>query len=112
MPIKCETYEHVGVLTVQGDLSGELVQESRQAVQHLIDERQVVDFALDLEKCSFIDSEGLETLLWIKDRSEGLFGRLALANVDENCRKILEITRLAHRFECHDELPAALKAMR
>ena len=35
-----------------------------------------------------------------------------LVTLDENCRKILEITRLEHRFECHGELAAALKTMR
>ena len=34
-----------------------------------------------------------------------------LAGLDENCRKILELTRLDHRFECHHQLASALKAM-
>jgi hypothetical protein len=33
-------------------------------------------------------------------------------NLDENCKKILEITRLEHRFESHPDLPSALKTMR
>jgi hypothetical protein len=33
-------------------------------------------------------------------------------NLDENVRKILEITRLDHSFECCDDLIAALKTMR
>jgi hypothetical protein len=35
-----------------------------------------------------------------------------LAAADANCQKILEITRLAHRFECHADVSAALKTMR
>ena len=67
---------------------------------------------VEREKADFIDSEGLETLLWLKRRCEDLFGQCKLVNLDENCRKILEITRLEHRFECHDDLTAALKTMR
>jgi anti-anti-sigma factor len=67
---------------------------------------------MDLEAVSFIDSEGLETLLWIKRRCEDLFGQVKLINVDENCRKILQITRLEHRYETHPDLAAALKTMR
>ena len=48
----------------------------------------------------------------MKRRSEDLFGQIKLAHVDENCQKILEITRLAHRFETHADLPGALKTMR
>jgi hypothetical protein len=35
-----------------------------------------------------------------------------LANLDENLRKILEMTRLGQRFECHADLAMALKTMR
>jgi hypothetical protein len=48
----------------------------------------------------------------MKKRAEELFGRLKLVNLDENCKKILEITRLDHRFECQADLPTALKTMR
>ena len=48
----------------------------------------------------------------MKRRCEDLFGQIKLANLDENCRKILEITRLEHRFECHGDLATALKTMR
>jgi hypothetical protein len=67
---------------------------------------------MDFQKCGFIDSEGLEALLWMKRRSEDLFGQIKLANLDENCRKILQITRLDHRFEMHGDLVGALKTMR
>ena len=74
--------------------------------------REGVDFVIDFEKVDFMDSEGLETLLWIKRKCEDRFGQIKLVKLDENCRKILEITRLEHRFECHAELAAALKTMR
>ena len=41
-----------------------------------------------------------------------MFGRVKLINVDGNCRKILEITRLEKKFECCADLPSALKTMR
>ena len=31
-----------------------------------------------------VDSEGLETLLWIKRKAEELFGQVKLVNIDEN----------------------------
>ena len=112
MAIKCEEYNQVSVMSVDGDFVGENTQAARKAIEELIDKRQIVDFVLDFEKAGFVDSEGLETLLWIKRRSEDLFGQVKLVNLDENCRKILEITRLEHRFECHADLAAALKTMR
>src|SRR5947207_2393989 len=112
MSIKCDEYNQVCVLQPSGDLSGEVSEEARKKVEEEIDGKQIVDFVVDLEKCGFIDSEGLETLLWMKRKCEDLFGQIKLANLDENCRKILEITRLEHRFECHADLAGALKTMR
>jgi anti-anti-sigma factor len=112
MPIKCEDYNNVCVMTLDGDLVGESNESVRKLAEERVDQKQIVDFVLDFEKAGFFDSEGLETLLWLKRRSEDLFGQLKLVNLDENCKKILEITRLEHRFECHPDLPAALKTMR
>jgi anti-anti-sigma factor len=111
--LKCEDYNNVCVIALDADLTaGGATETLRRAAEERIDQRQIVDFVLDFEKASFFDSEGLETLLWLKRRSEDLFGQLKLVNLDENCKKILEITRLEHRFECHPDLPSALKTMR
>jgi anti-anti-sigma factor len=112
MPLKCEDYNNVCVMSLDGDLSGDAIADVRKTVEERIDTRQIVDFVLDFEKSGFFDSEGLEALLWLKRKSEDLFGQLKLVNLDENCKKILEITRLEHRFECHPDLPSALKTMR
>jgi anti-anti-sigma factor len=109
---KCEDYNNVCVLSLDGDLSGEANAIVRKLADERVDNRQIVDFVIDFEKAGFFDSEGLETLLWLKRRCEDLFGQLKLVNLDENCKKILEITRLEHRFESHPDLPAALKTMR
>ena len=112
MPLKCEDYSNVCVIAPDGDVSGEASQQIRAAVDERVDQRRIVDFVVDFEKADFIDSEGLETLLWLKRRAEDLFGQVKLVNMKENCQKILEITRLEHRFECHKDLAGALKTMR
>jgi anti-sigma B factor antagonist len=112
MSIKCEEYSQVCVMEIQGDFVAESAAEAKKAVEQHIDQRQIVDFVVDFQKCGFADSDALEALLWIKRRCEELFGRLKLVNLDENCKKILEITRLDHRFECQADLATALKTMR
>jgi anti-anti-sigma factor len=112
MPIKSEDYNNVCVVSLDADLTGDVSHAIRQIADERIDQKQIVDFVIDFEKAGLFDSEGLETLLWLKRRSEDLFGQLKLVNLDENCKKILEITRLGHRFECHPDLPSALKTMR
>jgi anti-anti-sigma factor len=112
MSVRCDQYNRVCVLGVEGELSGANCQNLRRIAQEQIDNRQLLEFVIDFEKCPFIDSEGLESLLWLKRRCEESFGQVKLANADDNCRKILEITRLRRRFECFEDLTAAVKTMR
>ena len=112
MAIKSEDYGNVCVIAVNGDLTGEATKELKQTAEERIEQKRLIDFVVDLEKTDFIDSEGLEALLWLKRRCEDLFGQIKLVNLKENVHKILEITRLEHRFECHADLAGALKTMR
>ena len=112
MPLKCEEYNQVCVMSLDGDFVGEQLEPARKEFEKRIEARQVIDFVIDFEKYGFIDSEGLELLLAMKRKCEDLFGQVKLASLDENVKKILQITRLDHRFECHSDLPAALKNMK
>jgi anti-anti-sigma factor len=111
MPIKTEDYGNVCVIALNGDFTSEAAKEIKATAEQRIEQRRLADFVVDFEKVDFIDSEGLETLLWLKRRCEDLFGQIKLINLADNCRKILEITRLEHRFECHADLAGALKTM-
>jgi len=112
MPIRCDDYDKACVITVEGDLATDNAAAVRKIAVDHIEGKQIVDFVLDLEKCTFADSEGLETLLWLKRRCDELFGQMKLVAVDENFRKILEITRLDAQFDCQTDLAMALKMMR
>ncbi len=112
MPVRCDEFNQICVIAIDGELSGDTCGVARAAIEEKVAAHHMADFIVDLEKCAFIDSEGLETLLWAKRKCEDLFGQFRLTGADENCRKILEITRLDHRFEMHKELATALKTMR
>ena len=112
MAITSEQYNQVCVLTLSADFVGDEIKQSKAVIDESMDKQHIVDFVFDFEKAAFVDSEGLEALLLFKRRCEEHFGQVKLVNLDENCRKILEVTRLAHRFECHSDLAAALKTMR
>ena len=111
MSIRRDEYSGVCVLTVEGDLSGSTVRDAARLVEGsaLHDAPSVV---LDLDDCDFIDSAGLELLCRVRRECEASGGRLELARVRSNCRKILQLTRLAARFECHPDLAGAVAAAR
>lgn len=108
MPVLHDEYHGVRVFTVRGDLADAEAEAIRQAIER---EPARPNMIFDLEGCRFLGSLGLQALLQALHRCESLGGRAMLSGLDPNCRKILEITRLDHRFECHPELASALKGM-
>jgi anti-sigma B factor antagonist len=112
MPLKCDQYNQVCVMSLDGDFSAEMIASARKEFESRVEQHHTVDFVVDFEKSGFVDSEGLELLLWMKRKCEDMFGQVKLVALDDNVRKILEITRLQHRFECHKDLTAAVKNMR
>lgn len=98
------------VFSVKGELSiDEADRFRREALQRLED--NVRDFVLDFQELDFIDSRGLETLLWLQDRCAEMLGQVRIAACPPHVHKVLEITRLSARFECHDDIDAALLSL-
>ena len=109
MAVRCDEYNGVCVVTPGGDLAGDDAAEARRRC----DERLgTVSFVFDLGDCDFIDSAGLEALCHVRRSCDEAGTHVALARPRPNCAKILEMTRLASRFDCHASLTAAVSAAR
>ena len=110
MKISYEDNGPVTVFSVSGDLSVEEADRfQREALQRF--DQNVRDFVLDLESLEFIDSRGLESLLWLQDKCNELLGQVRLAGCPDHIYKVLEVTRLSTRFECHPDVDAAVSSL-
>lgn len=109
MRIRWQDYNDVTVIELQGEVDSEFVEPLRNAVTEIAG-NQRAGIVLDMSDVSFLDSQGLELLLWVRDYCRQNKIQLRLAGLDENCRKILEITRLQDEFDCHAELAEAVKS--
>lgn len=111
MKLDCEDYEQLSVMTVKGSLVGDDADSFRGLAKRRI-EAKTRDFVLDLSHVEFIDSKGLEAMLWLQDSCAEQLGQVRLAGCQEQVGKILQITRLAARFDCHADVDAAIKSLR
>jgi anti-sigma B factor antagonist len=109
MRIPWQNYNDVTVVELRGDVDGESVEPLRSAVTEII-AGQRAGIVLDMSNVDFIDSQGLELLLWVRDYCRQNRVALRLAGLTENGTKILEITRLQEEFDCHAELTQAVKS--
>src|SRR4051794_29659005 len=105
-----DQYNGVPVITAEGDLAG----AEAAAVLGAVERRPPVESGkcvIDLERCRFISGEGLGALVNALRCCESRGAALKLAGLDENCRIILQMTRLDHRFECCPDVAAAMKTL-
>ncbi len=109
MRIHRQDYNDVTVIELQGELDGEVAEPLKSAITEAI-ANQRMGLVVNMSDISFVDGQGLELLLWVRDYCRQNKTQLRLAGLDENCAKILEITRLHDEFDCHAELAEAVKS--
>src|SRR5579864_1883270 len=104
-------HKGVTILTVAGNLSGEEAVAARQALRNAGSNAGEPGgrggVVIDLDRCQFISSEGLEALVSGLKNCEVHGAPFKLVRLSANCRLILQLTRLEHRFDCCDDLPSA-----
>ncbi len=111
MNIKCEDYDHVSVLGIAGEFNADATEAFRKQIEERL-RRKVRFFVIDLQQTTFLDSKGLEALIWVQEQCDELLGTTRLCNPDETCRKILQVTRLDGRFDIFADVTEAVKTMR
>jgi anti-anti-sigma factor len=111
MNIRCEDYDHVTVVGLGGEFNSEATELFRKQIDERL-QKKVRFFVIDLEQTTFIDSKGLESLLWVQQQCDENLGQVRLCKPDETCRKILQVTRLDGRFDVFADVTEAVKTMR
>lgn len=109
MRIRKQDHNDVTVVEMQGELDHESVDILQNTITGIIG-TQKNGIVLDMQSVDFIDSAGLEQLLWAWDYCNENNCQLKLASLNENCAKILELTRLDKEFDCYSELAEAVKS--
>jgi anti-sigma B factor antagonist len=109
MKIDTQDYNGVTVIELQGELDADFTEMLRNTFTDVV-ARGRSGVVIDMNAVSFIDSQGLELLLWVRDYCTQNKTQLRLAGLDENCEKILEVTRLKNEFERYGELAEAVKS--
>ena len=109
MKVKIQDYNEVTVIELQGELDGDFAGLFKNTITDVIG-RCKSSIVLDMSGVGFIDSQGLEQLLWAHDYCNQNKRGFRLAGLDENCMRIMEVTRLDNVFDHYAELTEAVKS--
>lgn len=109
MSVKVTDYENVVVLTPKDDLIGDVADALMEKVQHAAADGRH-ELVLDCSEIDAFDSHALEVLLEVQEQCEAALGSIKLCGLSPTCEKILEITRLARRFQMLPDLESAVRS--
>ncbi|HDY65339.1 MAG TPA: anti-sigma factor antagonist [Phycisphaerae bacterium] len=96
------------VITVHGSASMTDAPRLREELQRLA-ERPRTTIILDLTDLDFIGAEGIDALLFGRERLNVQQGQIRLVHPNDDIRRILDLTRLSEVFGVFDSLEEALK---
>jgi anti-sigma B factor antagonist len=109
MKVTIQDYNDVTVVELQGELDSDVTELFQKTITDVIAAHKT-SIVLDMSGIGFIDSQGLEQLLWARDYCNLNKREFRLAGLDENCRRILEVTRLENEFDHYAELAEAVRS--
>ena len=109
MKIKKQDYNDVTVVELHGEFLEEDCKNFQDTMIELIG-RGRTGIVLDMSHVTIIDSKGLEQLLWVRDYCHENKSQLKVAGLEENIKKVLEITRLDSKLDQYQELSEAVKS--
>lgn len=109
MKIETQKQNGIVVLQLQGEFTVESLKSFEEAVSNAL-AAGVEGLVLDMTRVILLDSASLEQLIELNEHCREKTRQLKLAGLDENCRKILEITRLLPQLDTYAELTEAVKS--
>ncbi len=109
MKLNTQRYNKVIVVELNGEFTSEFAHFFEKKMEELTNDK-IEGLVLDFSNVSYIDSRGLECLIWLREICAANLLQLKLAALDESCSKILEITRIEEKFDKYLELAEAVKS--
>jgi len=111
MKVACEDHERITLVTVSGEFTADSIDVFKRNVSERLN-KAGRDFVVQISDVTFIDSAGLETLLWLQDEAAERLGQIRLVQPGEDVRTILHLTGLSPQFDIHDEMNQAIMSLR
>jgi anti-sigma B factor antagonist len=113
-PLKIDSRTEAGdaaVLRLAGEVDVANVAQVREAALKLL-AAGVKQLVVDLSATEYLDSSGLGILVGLLKRLKEIGGDMAIAGPQPRVKRLFEITGLSRVFALHNDVAAALLALR
>ena len=100
---------NITVVSLGGELDYNSSEEARQQLMEVVENNKNV--VIDMKNCTYVSSSGLRVLLLLGKRSRQLGENIALANLTDDVKDVMDMTGFGTIFNCYDSLDNATAAM-
>lgn len=108
LAVRFSRHDQTVVLHLAGDLDVATAPVLRQALAGIVEDQGNLAVQLDLREMTFVDSTGLSVLMAALQRVREKGGRLTLANLRPQTRKVFDIVGFSTIFDIGPEPPSGL----
>lgn len=109
MKLETKMLGEITVVSLGGELDYNSSEEARQQLMEVVENNKNV--VIDMENCTYVSSSGLRVLLLLGKRSRQLGENIALANLTDDVKDVMDMTGFGTIFNCYDSLDNATAAM-
>jgi anti-anti-sigma factor len=110
MRLTYDNHEQLTVIRLVGAMTHDALAPFKELVIKRLSD-QACDFVLETDELEFVDSKGLESLLWLKEQAHEQLGQIRVVRPAEPFRVILGVTRLESEFEFADDTQEAIASL-
>ena len=108
MEMSQQNFQLSGIINLQGSVDADSAPQLKERLETMLQNREKW-LLLDMSKISFMDSSGLGALVACAKKFDASGGELALVGLNQNMRKLLQITRTDRVLRVHESIEAALR---
>ncbi len=111
--MKCffDEIDQACLMMLKGEFTSDHVDNFRRGVLSHLDENKVADFIVDCSELEYVDSQGLESLLWLTELAAERLGQVRLVSLPDHIKTVLNMTRLNSQLPAHDNVRGAMASL-
>lgn len=111
--MKCffDEIDQACLMMLKGEFTADHVDNFRRGVLTRLDEQRVADFIVDCSELEYVDSQGLESLLWLNELASERLGQVRLVSLPDHIKTVLHMTRLTRQLPAHENVRGALASL-
>jgi len=108
MEMSQQNFQLSGIINLQGSVDADSAPQLKERLETMLQNKEKW-LLLDMSKISFMDSSGLGALVACAKKFDASGGELSLVGLNQNMRKLLQITRTDRVLRVHESVEAALR---